>query len=110
MYPVRRGFFTAMSSRCDIFRFYLHTSESAFAVNNPLKLQLAAMLMLLLPAFAFAQATHSTGSGQAAPGSAQAYPVKPLRIVVPFQSGGSVEPVARLVAQKLTAAYGRAVV
>jgi tripartite-type tricarboxylate transporter receptor subunit TctC len=41
---------------------------------------------------------------------AQSYPAKPLRIVVPFQSGGSVEPIARLVAQKLTAAFGRAVV
>src|SRR5690242_13433588 len=42
--------------------------------------------------------------------SAQNYPAKPLRMVVPFQSGGSVEPVARLVAQKLTAALGRPVV
>ena len=42
--------------------------------------------------------------------SAQIYPAKPLRIVVPFQSGGSVEPIARLVAQKLTTAFGRAVV
>jgi tripartite-type tricarboxylate transporter receptor subunit TctC len=41
--------------------------------------------------------------------SAQTYPAKPLRIVVPFQAGGSVEPIARLVAQKLTAAFGRAV-
>ena len=40
---------------------------------------------------------------------AQLYPAKPLRIVVPFQSGGSVEPIARLVAQKLTAAFGRPV-
>lgn len=42
--------------------------------------------------------------------SAQTFPVKPLRIVVPFQAGGSVEPIARLVAQKLTTAYGRPVV
>jgi tripartite-type tricarboxylate transporter receptor subunit TctC len=59
-----------------------------------LKLALAATLMALLAAVA----------------SAQTYPVKPLRIVVPFQAGGSVEPIARLVAQKLTAAYGRPVV
>jgi len=54
----------------------------------------AAVAMALLPAIA----------------RAQTYPAKPLRIVVPFQSGGSVEPIARLVAQKLTAAYGRPVV
>jgi tripartite-type tricarboxylate transporter receptor subunit TctC len=67
-----------------------------------LKLALAATLMALLPGVASAQ-TPSTSSGQA-------YPVKPLRIVVPFQSGGSVEPIARLVAQKLTTAFGRPVV
>jgi tripartite-type tricarboxylate transporter receptor subunit TctC len=46
-----------------------------------------------------------------APGvaSAQTYPVKAVRIVVPFQSGGSVEPLVRLVAQKLTGAFGRPV-
>ena len=54
----------------------------------------AAVAMALLPSIA----------------RAQTYPAKPLRIVVPFQSGGSVEPIARLVAQKLTAAYGRPVV
>jgi tripartite-type tricarboxylate transporter receptor subunit TctC len=41
---------------------------------------------------------------------AQTYPLKPVRIIVPFQSGGSVEPLVRLVAQKLTAAFGRPVV
>jgi tripartite-type tricarboxylate transporter receptor subunit TctC len=59
-----------------------------------LKRALAATLIALVPAVA----------------SAQSYPAKPLRIVVPFQAGGSVEPVARFVAQKLTAAYGRPVV
>jgi tripartite-type tricarboxylate transporter receptor subunit TctC len=42
--------------------------------------------------------------------AAQGYPAKPLRIVVPFQSGGSVEPIARLVGQKLASAFGRPVV
>ena len=41
---------------------------------------------------------------------AQAYPAKPIRVVVPFQSGGSMESIVRVVGQKLTAAYGRPVV
>ncbi len=41
---------------------------------------------------------------------AQAYPTKPIRVVVPFQSGGSMESIVRLVGQKLTAAYGRPLV
>ena len=41
---------------------------------------------------------------------AQAYPDKPIRVVVPFQSGGSMESIVRLVGQKLTAAFGRPVV
>ena len=41
---------------------------------------------------------------------AQAYPTKPIRIVVPFQPGGSMEAIARLVGQKLTAAFGQAVI
>ncbi|RZL93420.1 MAG: tripartite tricarboxylate transporter substrate binding protein [Variovorax sp.] len=38
------------------------------------------------------------------------YPVKPIRMLVPFPAGGSTDPVARLVAQKLNEAWGQAVV
>lgn len=41
---------------------------------------------------------------------AQSYPVKPIRIVVPFQPGGSMESIVRLVGQKLTASIGQAII
>ena len=41
---------------------------------------------------------------------AQGFPVKPIRIVVPFQPGGSMESIVRLVGKKLTAAFGQPVI
>jgi tripartite-type tricarboxylate transporter receptor subunit TctC len=45
-----------------------------------------------------------------APVWAQAYPSKPIRLVVPFPPGGSLDVVARAIGQKLTAAWGQPVV
>jgi tripartite-type tricarboxylate transporter receptor subunit TctC len=41
---------------------------------------------------------------------AQSYPSKPIRLIVPFVAGGGTDLVARAVAQKLTEAWGQAVI
>jgi len=46
----------------------------------------------------------------AAPANAQqVYPQKPIRFIVPFPTGGSVDPLARFVGQKLTDSWGQQV-
>ena len=62
----------------------------------------AALVAALLCAAAHAQ-TASTGSGQA-------YPVKPVRILVGFAPGGSTDLTARLFAQELNKLWGSQVV
>ncbi len=49
-------------------------------------------------------------AGFAAPVLAQEYPVKQIRLVVPFPPGGGSDTIARVVAQKLTASLGQPVV
>ena len=53
----------------------------------------------------------STSSGQAASaGSGHAYPNKPVRLIVPYPPGGSVDFTGRELAQKLSEAWGQQVV
>jgi tripartite-type tricarboxylate transporter receptor subunit TctC len=40
----------------------------------------------------------------------QAFPSKPIRIILPFPAGGSTDPVARLLGQKLTEDWGQPVI
>lgn len=40
----------------------------------------------------------------------QAYPNKPIRMIVPYPPGGSSDPLARLVGQKLTESWGQQVI
>src|SRR5512133_810159 len=42
--------------------------------------------------------------------SAQDYPTKPIRIVVPYTPGGTTDNLARLCAQELTKAWGQPVI
>jgi tripartite-type tricarboxylate transporter receptor subunit TctC len=45
-----------------------------------------------------------------APASAQTYPTKPIRIVVPFSAGGAVDLLARIMGQKLSESLGQSVI
>jgi tripartite-type tricarboxylate transporter receptor subunit TctC len=44
------------------------------------------------------------------PASAQPYPNKPIKLIVPFPAGGPIDVMARLLAQKLSASFGSVIV
>src|SRR5688572_8780876 len=52
----------------------------------------------------------SAGLLAAAPSSAQTYPAKPVRVVVPFGVGGSVDTLTRVLAQPIAETWGQQIV
>ncbi len=58
----------------------------------------------------FACALAALAGTAPGPGHAQGYPSRPIRLVVPFPPGGSLDVVARAIGQRLTAAWGQPVV
>lgn len=52
----------------------------------------------------------STAVTFASAATASAYPERPVRLIVPFVPGGSTDILARLIAQKLTEAFGKQVI
>ena len=64
-------------------------------------------LALLLTAVV---ATSAAYAQPAATGSGQAYPAKPVRVIVPFSPGGATDIVTRVVAQKLSELWSQQVV
>lgn len=62
------------------------------------------------PIIAFACALAVAALACAGLAQAQTYPSKPIRIIVPFPTGGGVDLAARIIGQKLNEALGRPVI
>jgi tripartite-type tricarboxylate transporter receptor subunit TctC len=65
------------------------------------------LLALALGMAGSAQVHAQPATGSAAPGSARAYPERPVRILVPLPAGGSTDTIARALAVRLTEAFGQ---
>jgi len=79
-------------------------------MNGMLRNLLLSTLLAAMPVAAHAQGP-SKGSGQAAStSSGQAYPNKPIRLIVAFEPGGSTDVIARLVGQKLSERIGQQII
>src|SRR5258708_6496190 len=70
--------------------------------NHTRSAAVTALFLALLCRGALAQTTG--------PGAAQAYPVKPIRLIVPFPAGASSDVVGRMLAQKISEQLGEQVV
>ncbi len=75
----------------------------ALPISSALRLPGSAM------ALAFA-AILALVAAPASPAFAQAFPTKPVKLVVPFPPGGPLDVIGRLIAQRLTEAWGQSVV
>ena len=75
-----------------------------------IKLTLQALVQVSVLSLLAASAIPAAAQQTATTGSAQAYPNRPVRIIVPFPPAGSVDPLARLAAQKLTESWGQQVI
>ena len=62
----------------------------------------AAIIACVAAGAVYAQSA-STGSGQA-------YPTKPIRLIVPFPPGGAVDAIGRIIGQKLGESFGHNVI
>jgi len=67
---------------------------------NKISASAAAVLIAISGSAAVAQAAMT-------PAQVQAYPSRPIRIIVPFSAGGSGDAITRFVGQKLTDAWGQ---
>ncbi|MCA3072492.1 MAG: tripartite tricarboxylate transporter substrate binding protein, partial [Rhodocyclaceae bacterium] len=67
------------------------------------------MKRLTMKIVAAATATMALGSATVALAQAPAFPVKPVRMVVPFVAGGATDVVARLLSQGLNERWGQSV-
>src|SRR3712207_4667412 len=68
---------------------------------------LVASLTSYAASTAGAQATSSTSVGQASVSSGQAWPTRPVRVIVPITAGSATDVIARIASERLAAQLGQ---